>query len=801
MVKRMNPLSVWTFYRRHKRRAALLLSLISLVTTGLYLMAALSWAVFVEPGRSNYMFLSKFSVVVPAFHENGPDPAVTAQVMGQIRSNPDVARVIPASTIWIGLPQVMAGGSTGFSLLGLAEEDMPYILERCGATLKEGQLPGPRTNGLLLSERVAANLDLQVGDAIHDSINSQLYGNIAAPLEVVGILESDVRLGIVSLEFLGNHEFYRRFSAQFLVVARENHEAAVDDFLRNEIQTNETDVQTLQTLNEVMANEYLQAFVLLAPIAAIVTIAFALVIVVVNRIAYSRRLSEFGISHAIGLSKTWLIRRLTLETATLVSIGWATGIGLSWLVLGLLKETLFAARGHDLSVIAWTPIVVAIPIPATVVGFTLISVKRTLSRLDPVAVVERGERSQEEERKQGMMAAVSSPQPLASATFYKRHRRRAVLLISAMSLMIMAVVLLFFIDAVMADAHAPGLGYLSRVSRVHSPGTGEGLDPGVVAQIRTHPAVERVIPVAPRYSLLSVHIPPFLTTSAASPFGVYAQDMAYLVELYGLELKEGRLPRPHTNELVIPETVAQNRDLQIGDVIGDPDRPAYPGAEALPAEFVVSGIFAKPSAPNDETWLGFVSLEFLESHEGFIIPDVPPLIIVPRAGQKDTLDDWLENELAGDDAYVLTYRHEVARAQETARSQMLAVALLESVIAIVAAIALAVLNYIFIAQRQSEFGVLHALGYGRLRLVWRTIRETLFTTGVAWGFSAVLFLIGLLYLQFGVFKPLGLRLDFFNLTPWLFTLPIPVAVLGATTGTTARTLSKLDPVSIIERRQ
>ncbi|NIV32954.1 MAG: hypothetical protein GWN58_26970 [Anaerolineae bacterium] len=161
----------------------------------------------------------------------------------------------------------------------------------------------------------------------------------------------------------------------------------------------------------------------------------------------------------------------------------------------------------------------------------------------------------------------------------------------------------------------------------------------------------------------------------------------------------------------------------------------------------------------------------------------------------------MENELAGDDASVLTYRHEVARAQETARSQMLAVALLESVIAIVAAIALAALNYIFISQRQSEFGVLHALGYGRLQLVWRTIRETLFTTGVAWGFSAVLFLIGLLYLQFGVFKPLGLRLDFFNLTPWLFTLPIPVAVLGATTGTTARTLSKLDPVSIIERRQ
>jgi hypothetical protein len=276
--------------------------------------------------------------------------------------------------------------------------------------------------------------------------------------------------------------------------------------------------------------------------------------------------------------------------------------------------------------------------------------------------------------------------------------------------------------------------------------------------------------------------------------------MAYLVELYDLELKEGRLPRPHTNEMAIPESIAQNRDLEVGDVIGDPDNPAYPGAEALPAEFVVSGILARPTASEDENWWGFASLEFMESHESFNVPDVPPLIVVPKAGQKGTMDDWLENELAGDGVSVLTYRQQVARARESARSMMLAYAWLESVIATVAAIGLAVLNYIFISQRQSEFGVLHALGYGRLRLVWRSIGETACTTGVAWGLSVILFLIGLLALQFAVFAPLGLRLNFFNLTPWLFTLPVPVAVLAVTSGTIARTLAKLDPVSIIERR-
>jgi ABC-type antimicrobial peptide transport system permease subunit len=135
------------------------------------------------------------------------------------------------------------------------------------------------------------------------------------------------------------------------------------------------------------------------------------------------------------------------------------------------------------------------------------------------------------------------------------------------------------------------------------------------------------------------------------------------------------------------------------------------------------------------------------------------------------------------------------------RSQILSIALIESAVAVTAAISLAVLNHIFAAQRQSEYGILHALGYGRPQLVWRALQETGLTTGAAWAISVVACLGGLLYMQFGMFAPLGLRLNLLNGTPWLFTLPIPAAVLAATVATTARTLRRLDPVSIVERRQ
>jgi ABC-type antimicrobial peptide transport system permease subunit len=124
----------------------------------------------------------------------------------------------------------------------------------------------------------------------------------------------------------------------------------------------------------------------------------------------------------------------------------------------------------------------------------------------------------------------------------------------------------------------------------------------------------------------------------------------------------------------------------------------------------------------------------------------------------------------------------------------------EVIIAIVAAVALAVLSYVFFAQRREEFGVLHAIGRSRLCLVRRTVAETASTVAVAWLASAVVCGIGLAGVQIGLYAPRGLSLNFLNPVPWLFTLPIPLAVVAASGGLVARMLRKLDPVAVIERR-
>jgi hypothetical protein len=432
-----------------------------------------------------------------------------------------------------------------------------------------------------------------------------------------------------------------------------------------------------------------------------------------------------------------------------------------------------------------------------VVGFALAVFRRAFSRLDVVGIIEQGEQSTDEQRRRTM--DTSSPRPLASTTFYIRHLRRAASLIGSMVLMILAVALVAFVFVAMSDAQMTSLSSLKEMSVV-STRLGSQIDPAVIAQLRTHPDVDRVIPTF-QHTMLSVLIPPFGSQSV-NPYAVYTEDLVYLVNLNGLTLLEGHLPRPRTNELVIPQAVALNRGLQVGDVIGDPDRPPYPGASSLPTFFVISGILAKPETPESDNWLAFASLEFVESHESYnTMPGhITQLLIVPTKGRKAALDEWLMDSLTDDDLSVKTYDSAVSGYRQATRSQILSIALIEGAVAIAAAISLSVLNHIFALQRQSELGILHALGYGRLQLVWRTLRETGLTTGTAWALSVAVCLAGLFYMQFGMFAPLGLHINLFNVTPWMFTLPIPIVVLVAATGTAAWALYRLDTVTIIERK-
>jgi len=140
--------------------------------------------------------------------------------------------------------------------------------------------------------------------------NNTGYANIASPLELVGILSGDVRLGIVSYEYLENHERYRD-TARYgvLVIARPGREAAVDDLLRQTIRSPRIETATYQSLREELAQSQAVLYKVGIPLVLLVTVAITMVVGAINRLAFMQRLTEFGTLHAVGHAKGWLVRR------------------------------------------------------------------------------------------------------------------------------------------------------------------------------------------------------------------------------------------------------------------------------------------------------------------------------------------------------------------------------------------------------------------------------------------------------------------------------------------------------------
>jgi putative ABC transport system permease protein/lipoprotein-releasing system permease protein len=111
------------------------------------------------------------------------------------------------------------------------------------------------------------------------------------------------------------------------------------------------------------------------------------------------------------------------------------------------------------------------------------------------------------------------------------------------------------------------------------------------------------------------------------------------------------------------------------------------------------------------------------------------------------------------------------------------------------------LNNLFFRQRMNEFGLLAAVGYSRWGLIMRVAWESLGVTVAAWVIGVGLGVAVLSWFNAIFMLPHGLLMNIFD---WnvlaLHTLPIPLMVFLFGMGTVAWQLLRLDPISIIERR-
>ncbi len=273
-------------------------------------------------------------------------------------------------------------------------------------------------------------------------------------------------------------------------------------------------------------------------------------------------------------------------------------------------------------------------------------------------------------------------------------------------------------------------------------------------------------------------------------YGFDPQGMGQLLTLYGDRVVAGRLPAANANEIAVSEEIARSRHVWVGGKLGN----ALDELDRLPDTFTVVGIIQGP------TRLGVIPLDYMTEHYLFE-RRYQGLVVVPQAGQEQVVHDQLQKLVAGSAFRLFDWAYIKSKIDSLIANLDAINTFLILLVTIVLSLVVGLLNNLFFRQRMNEFGLLAAVGYSRWGLIMRVALESFGVTLAAWIIGVGLGVAVLSWFNLTFIVPHGLLMNIFD---WnvlaLHTLPIPLMVFAFGMGTVAWQLLRLDPISIIERR-
>jgi hypothetical protein len=273
-------------------------------------------------------------------------------------------------------------------------------------------------------------------------------------------------------------------------------------------------------------------------------------------------------------------------------------------------------------------------------------------------------------------------------------------------------------------------------------------------------------------------------------YGIDQPGMAQLLTLYGDHISAGRLPRQNGSEIAVSEEIARARHVGIGGQLGN----NIDELDRLPDAFTVVGIISGP------TRLGVIPLDYMTQHYLFE-RRYQGLIVIPQAGHEQAVHAQLQR-LVGNQAFRLFDWPYIKAKIDSLIANLDAInRFLILLVTLVLSLVVGLLNNLFFRQRMNEFGLLAAVGYGRWGLIRRVALESFGVTLAAWLLGVGIAVAVLSWFNAVFMVPHGLLMNVFD---WnvlaLHTLPIPLMVFLFGMGTVGWQLLRLDPISIIERR-
>lgn len=383
-----DPLSAWVYFRRNPGKVV---PMGFVIVLSVFLIAAV--ATIVDSVDLTiltiYGYSRRFTYIVPQRTTlRVPDDQVKV-----VKTDPRTERTMEGSIFFTNIKTVM--GQLPFVVVGLDRDDRNYLLERLGARLVTGRMPAEGMPEAVVSQPIAENKRLRIGDQIAGPEDAGGIAGAPVPVRCVGIVSGPAWFAFSSRTFVDGT--FLAMPRCLLFTTRDPEalmglNAALQPpgkGKRGKLDPTKVRVLSYQNLVRELRESLSSLYLIMGIVNGTVIFVIALMSGMLTNIYFTQRLTEFGVLSAMGYPRLRLLRRIVSETFLLTLIGWIVGGFVTYGVLSVFKETLFRPRGLIIDPLDWFAYRYTVPIPLAITVFAVATIGYRLWRLDPVSVIER----------------------------------------------------------------------------------------------------------------------------------------------------------------------------------------------------------------------------------------------------------------------------------------------------------------------------------------------------------------------------------------------------------------------------
>lgn len=299
--------------------------------------------------------------------------------------------------------------------------------------------------------------------------------------------------------------------------------------------------------------------------------------------------------------------------------------------------------------------------------------------------------------------------PVSNMKYYKHNKGRLLLLVIPL---LLSVILLHTVYMIINSYYSVQYNAFVETRKHYTSIQARGnlIKKDIITTVENHEDTEKVVPCVLGYT----EIEGVLSTVGVRVYLLYQNELRELMDKMNLKLEAGRLPDPGKNEIILHENIVKNKNLAIGDVIGND----ITSKEKLPGKYRIVGTL------KGKALAGFASLEAWKAANGVDNPEQYSVLIYAKEGRLDCLNRYLSYlPLTGND--LSSYSNSWSDFTESSEGIYLLLNVIYSSVLIIVSVCLGFLTYLFYHGRLREFAILNVIGYSRQTIILRNISEVL----------------------------------------------------------------------------